>query len=467
MEINRVLEELPLQGSFIQDIRQTDYQNTYINFYKPGRNLWLLVSLTQGKTRIHEVSKKPAFLKKPPRFVEYLRSHIMGGKVLKAEQWGRERILELEIGTAEGTFTLWIRLWGEDSNILVTGEDRIILEAAFRRPGSLEIKGHPFLPPQIPDYTQGERKVFTLRDLPGEESYNKKLEEYYKGAGQDEDLERLRAQLIRRLKASFEVLDDNLRQRLFRREEYRRKDDWKTYGDLISAFAHEITLGEKSWTGEDFRDFSQVVIPLDPTLSALENSQKYYKLYAKARDGEVRLEEDIAHALGEKNQLESKLEQAAWEEDIHWIKKELKALAPLPQSKEKNPIPGLEFASGAYRILVGRTAKENDELLRRHVRGGDLWLHTRDVPGGYVFIKVPKGKTVPLEPLLDAAQLALHYSKAKQDGQADLYYTQVKHLRRAKDGPLGLVLPTQEKNLHIRIDQEKIERLQRSRRGNE
>ncbi len=72
-------------------------------------------------------------------------------------------------------------------------------------------------------------------------------------------------------------------------------------------------------------------------------------------------------------------------------------------------------------------------------------LHTRDYPGGYVFIRNQPGKSVPLEVLLDAGNLALFYSKARQSGKGDLYYTQVKYLRRAKDGPTGLVLPTQEK----------------------
>ena len=82
----------------------------------------------------------------------------------------------------------------------------------------------------------------------------------------------------------------------------------------------------------------------------------------------------------------------------------------------------------------------------------DLWLHTRDYSGGYVFIKAKKDKTVPLEVLLYAGNLAVYHSKARKNGQADLYYTQVKHLRRAKNGPKGLVLPTNEKNLHIKLD---------------
>ncbi len=88
-------------------------------------------------------------------------------------------------------------------------------------------------------------------------------------------------------------------------------------------------------------------------------------------------------------------------------------------------------------------------------------MHTRDVPGGYVFIKyVRGGKSVPLEVLLDAANLAVVFSKAKNQGRADLYYTQVKHLRKVKGGKTGLVLPpTQEKNLTVTLDEGRLSRL--------
>ncbi|MCI7080622.1 MAG: hypothetical protein MR944_06005, partial [Treponema porcinum] len=59
----------------------------------------------------------------------------------------------------------------------------------------------------------------------------------------------------------------------------------------------------------------------------------------------------------------------------------------------------------------------------------------------------------------DAANLAVYYSKARNAGKTDLYYTYVKYLRRAKNGPKGLVLPTHEKNLCITPDKKRLERL--------
>jgi predicted ribosome quality control (RQC) complex YloA/Tae2 family protein len=122
-------------------------------------------------------------------------------------------------------------------------------------------------------------------------------------------------------------------------------------------------------------------------------------------------------------------------------------------------VPGLQFHSGPFLILVGRNARENDELLRRWTKGNDLWLHTRDYAGGFIFVKNIPGKSVPLETLLDAANLALHFSKGRRAGKADLYYTQVKHLRRARGGRKGLVLPTHEKNIAVALDESRLDRL--------
>jgi predicted ribosome quality control (RQC) complex YloA/Tae2 family protein len=89
-----------------------------------------------------------------------------------------------------------------------------------------------------------------------------------------------------------------------------------------------------------------------------------------------------------------------------------------------------------------------------------MWLHTRDCAGGYIFIKNRPGKTVPLDILLYAGNLALHHSKARSQGSADLYYTHVKYLRRAKNAPKGTVLPTHEKNLFITRDSERLKKLE-------
>jgi predicted ribosome quality control (RQC) complex YloA/Tae2 family protein len=134
-----------------------------------------------------------------------------------------------------------------------------------------------------------------------------------------------------------------------------------------------------------------------------------------------------------------------------------------PPPRQAKTRPGLAFDDNGWLILVGRDGAENDELLRRHVKGSDLWLHARDWPGSYVFIKNRPGKTVPLDILLDAGNLALFYSRGRNNRRGDLYYTQVKHLRRVKNGKRGLVIPSQEKNITVTLDDKRLEKLKTAR----
>ena len=153
------------------------------------------------------------------------------------------------------------------------------------------------------------------------------------------------------------------------------------------------------------------------------------------------------------------LAQIEAEEDPFLIARALAKGGAAREKPKRRPYPGLSLERGGWTILVGRNAKENDELLRRHVRGSDLWLHARDWPGSYVFVKARKDKSVPLDILLDAGNLAIYYSKGRSNGGGDLYYTFVKYLRRAKDGPKGLVIPTQEKNLSVKLDEARLKEL--------
>lgn len=467
VEIDQVLREASLEGAFLQAVRQSDWHNFLLEFYSPGRPRTLLVSLTPGKTRLHEIQSRPRTLAKAPRFAEYLRAHLVGSRVTKAAQAGRERIVELSFETAEGPRSLWIRLWGGAANLLVSDPEGTILEAAFRRPAAGEVKGGRFsLPaPQVPsssEKTYALRDFATLPGLTGQEPYSRLLELFYSTGG-GEDTERLRSQALKLAEQRLNGLyasREKVRQKL---SDYRRAEDWKTYGDLLVSHAWNLEKGAPFFEGEDWRDGSLIRLDLDPKLGPHENAQVYYKKYQKARDGLEAAEAEL-HSLDAEEQTWKSRLSGLETADAGALKEFLarhRTVKAVQKAKQEGR-PGLEFHVGGFTVWVGRNARENDELLRRWVRGSDLWMHTRDVPGGFVFIRAVKGKTVPLEVLLDAGNLAVLYSKAKAQGRADLYYTNVKFLRRAKNGPLGLVLPTQEKNLTITLERSRIDRIHRT-----
>jgi predicted ribosome quality control (RQC) complex YloA/Tae2 family protein len=65
-------------------------------------------------------------------------------------------------------------------------------------------------------------------------------------------------------------------------------------------------------------------------------------------------------------------------------------------------------------ILVGRTARDNDELTFRVASQRDFWLHVAGTSGSHVIVRNPEGlPSLPRETVRYAATLAARHSKAR------------------------------------------------------
>ena len=299
-----------------------------------------------------------------------------------------------------------------------------------------------------------------MREHPQDISFNRYIDKIYTELENKELKEQLHQQIDALTTRTLTKLECRLANAKSLVDKYENFEQYKQYGELILANSRSIQRGATFLeTANYYSENETIQIPLDPKLSPSENSEKYFHRYKKAKNGLALLKDEVQNLSAKIADLNATRNALLAEDDIDTLE-EWYAKEKQHQSKVvTKDIPGLQFTSGQFLLYVGRTAKENDALLRRHVRGSDWWLHARDYAGGYVFIKVEKGKSVPLETLLDAGNLAVHFSKGKNSQKADVYYTQVKYLRRAKDGPLGLVIPTQEKNLAVTKDPARLKRL--------
>jgi predicted ribosome quality control (RQC) complex YloA/Tae2 family protein len=109
--------------------------------------------------------------------------------------------------------------------------------------------------------------------------------------------------------------------------------------------------------------------------------------------------------------------------------------------------------------LVGKNARCNDELTTKIAKGSDLWLHSRDTPGSHVVVQRQRGRELAHETLLDAATLAAHFSKASQEAQVDVMYTEAKYVRKVKGAAPGSVTVAGAKTLRVRLDATRLTRL--------
>jgi len=460
-EIDLVLSELALAGSLIQEVHQPRHDCLVLHLFRQGAHFSIIVSLSPRFPRLHAITEKLPNPEKPLRFAMLLRAHIKGGRIESAEQVAGERIVRIVVRHAGEEKVLWLRLWGAAANAIVTDGNGVILDAFYRRPKKREVSGQPFNPlPTGPRPAGTQTREYSVRELPGEGTFNAKLEALYRELETRGDVERMAAQADAELAMSENKILASLQKLTARLSEYAHLDRFHELGDLVTSNLHAITRGDRWLKVEDFfHENASVEIELKPELTPAQNAEACYDRYRKARLGRSKVEEEITHLRSTLAGIQRQRAAIAENPDPASLGRVARAAEKARKPLLDSQTPGLVFHSPPFRIIVGRTAAENDELLRKKVRGNDWWFHARDWPGAYVFVKAEQGKSLPLETMLDAAMLAVHFSRGKTSGQGDVYYTRVKYLRRAKGTRRGTVLPTQEKNLHVRIDPSRIEQL--------
>ena len=471
-EINLILEELALEGAQIQSAVQSAFDVIILRLHKKGETKQLLVSLSPGACRLHETFRAVPKSEKPLRFAQFLSSKIVNGWITEAAQIGDNRIVRLTVKRTINTddekdssetaiYKLYIRLWSNAANFIVTDENGVVLDAMRRLPKRGEVTGGSYLPENIETKNDKPVREFEIRDLPGEGSFNKKVDEFYAAQGGTLSLEALREQARKTCEGSMGRISAALERLREKEASFADSHRLKTYGDIILSNIANIKTGDK-WLETEYEG-ENIRIELEPRVNPSAQAQKYYDKYRKAKNGLADVQREIESGERELKEVTERLERLLGETNPLILAKLLKTGVSAPKAasgKKEKARPGLAFKRGDWLILVGRDASENDELLRRHVKGNDMWLHARDYHGSYVFIKQRAGKSVPLEILLDAGNLAIFYSKGRNNGEGDLFYTQVKYLRRAKNGPKGLVIPTQEKNLHVKVEEERLRSLE-------
>lgn len=94
-----------------------------------------------------------------------------------------------------------------------------------------------------------------------------------------------------------------------------------------------------------------------------------------------------------------------------------------------------------YEILVGRSARDNDELTFRVARPRDCWLHAAGHAGSHVVIRLPDSDDdVPRAVLERAAQYAAYHSKARNArGKVEVHVCRAADVSKPRGVPAGTV----------------------------
>jgi predicted ribosome quality control (RQC) complex YloA/Tae2 family protein len=197
-----------------------------------------------------------------------------------------------------------------------------------------------------------------------------------------------------------------------------------------------------------------------------EEAERQFALYSRSRRAVRQITSRIAAIRPEMDLLESQsqaLEKiiAARDEaalETFTTKKSAPASGRGPKVEKKIPGTRSYLSSDGFEILVGRTARDNDHLTFKVAKPNDLWMHTGDYSGSHVVVRNSTRREIPHRTIIEAAQLAAHFSQARKNAKVDVHYTQRKFVSKPKGGALGLVRMTRFKNIVVE-PKEGIDRL--------
>lgn len=253
------------------------------------------------------------------------------------------------------------------------------------------------------------------------------------------------------------------RQRLARQSEAIKRqlrpaheiEDLRSAGEWILALASQV--GPQQGELQVPAETGQRVIVLDPGLSPVENAQRYFQRYRKAKRADkhagprlAAIEQDLAYL----EQLASDLALADSRGDIDSVRSALVEGGYVRRSSRatRSAAPGQPrcFTSAeGHEILVGRNSQQNERITFVMAAPDDWWLHARGWPGAHVLIR-SRGRAVSQETLQEAAALAAYYSRARNETWVDVMVVQRRHVRRAPGKRPGMVV----------VDREQVWRVQ-------
>ena len=417
------------------------------------RGRFVFISVEPSSPRLYLTRRRVKDLEKQsvafPPFTQYLRAHLGSGQLVSCEKLHGERIAKFTFRTVDESGTLHfhdliVQLTGRSANLFIADQSKTIL-AALRPPkGPGQNPGETYLAPPVQEIVVEEEQL-TIGPSPSETA-----EEFFQtqDAARAFDVALRNARgIVHKLRNTKLKLRRNLERDL---TQHGDPEVHKRLGDLL--LANVSTAVRKGGTVRltDFYspDTPTIEIPIEEDKSLQEVATESFRRYTKAKRARQELTERLKVLEGELASVmekEHQLERIEIERDELALADFLKSGHAAPpkarREKKEKPLTGVRryLSTDGYEILVGRAAKDNDNLTFRIARPNDLWLHAGDYPGSHVVIRNPTRKEMPQRTIIEAAQLAGKFSQASEDAKVVIHFTERKFLSKPKGSAPGLV----------------------------
>ncbi|MFY0528720.1 NFACT RNA binding domain-containing protein [Archangium gephyra] len=474
-ELEQVVAEVSAQlaGAVVQKAWCPLQRLAYLELRVPGRSVLLCLCAEGELSRLSVAEDRFPTPGEPAPFQRWLRQELVGFKLAAAAWREAERVVTLDFQSEDTRRRLVLELGSPGGLMLLTESGRVLMLSgeglAQRR--SLH-PGAQWTPPEpLPADALARARAATSRLLPFPGDFLVYAEAAERLIGPKDKTSR--AEAIRRrlalpyrarLKRSGRTLE-KVRTEASRGPEAERH---RQLGELLTQNLFRLKRGvtEVTLTAYTESGMEEVQVKLDPKRTPKEEADWHFHQYRRllrgvehARQREAELAREVAHAEAALKQLEA-LDEAS-----------LLAQAEVLQltAAEEGPPEARPFKEyvghGGQRIWVGKGGEDNDTLTFKVARPYHLWLHARGLPGSHVVVPLEKGVEVAQEVLLDAAHLALHHSGAKGEPRGEVSWVPVKFVKKVKGGAPGRVQYTREKTLVVRLEQERLDRLLKTRGG--
>ena len=213
-------------------------------------------------------------------------------------------------------------------------------------------------------------------------------------------------------------------------------------------YGYDLEEGAKQLEALNYYTNENVKIPLDPTLDAKANAQKYFDKYGKLKRTYEALTDLIEETKSEIDHLESiatSLDIALTEDDLVQIKEELVEYGYIKRKRtdKKAKIKSKPFhyiSSDGYHMYVGKNNYQNEELTFKFATGNDWWFHAKGMPGSHVVVKTNNETDLPNRMFEEAGKLAGYYSSGRDSDKIEIDYLQKKNVKKPNGSAPGFVV---------------------------
>jgi predicted ribosome quality control (RQC) complex YloA/Tae2 family protein len=301
--------------------------------------------------------------------------------------------------------------------------------------------------------------VYPLQSLSGwraVESVSAALAVFYGAPVGEHAYDRAKAPIREQLKEATAKLNGRLVSLRRSMTDDSERQQLKQSGELILAYQYALEPEQTELRAQYDVDKPELVIKLDPELSALENAHRYFEKYNKAKralDDVPRLIDENEAELAFVQQLGVDLDLASSYPDIDEVQQALQAkglwrgtVKRVPGGQKSAPLRVV--TPDGWVIWIGRNSRQNEQVTFDKGSPGDTWLHVRDVPGAHVIIK-SDGRPIPEAIIERAAGYAAHYSSLRHEAKAPVDVTLRVHVRKIKGAAAGMVTYRNEQTLMV------------------